>query len=110
MLQLLRQGVTPEKLALDEAGLRDRAAKRLGQDPARVIEAFRTGHPEASSWDLWILIATDHPRGTYSRELAKRKAEQRAGKKKETAAGEAGEKSTAEQKPRAKKAAKKSKK
>jgi para-nitrobenzyl esterase len=67
---------TPEKLALDEAGLRDRAAKRLGQDPARVIEAFRTAHPEASSWDLWILIATDHPRGTYSRELAKRKAEQ----------------------------------
>ena len=67
---------TPEKLALDEAGLRDRAAKRLGQDPARVIGAFRTAHPEASSWDLWILIATDHPRGTYSRELAKRKAEQ----------------------------------
>jgi para-nitrobenzyl esterase len=25
---------------------------------------------------LWILIATDHPRGTYSRELAKRKADQ----------------------------------
>jgi len=67
---------TPEKLALDEAGLRDRAAKRLGQDPARVIEAFRKAQPEASPWDLWILIATDHPRGTYSRELAKRKAEQ----------------------------------
>jgi para-nitrobenzyl esterase len=67
---------TPEKLALDKAGLRERAAKRLGQDPARVIEAFRTAHPEASPWDLWILIATDHPRGTYSRELAKRKAEQ----------------------------------
>jgi para-nitrobenzyl esterase len=67
---------TPEKLALDEAGLRERAAKRLGQDPARVIEAFRKAQPEASPWDLWILIATDHPRGTYSRELAKRKAEQ----------------------------------
>ncbi len=26
---------------------------------------------------MWILIATDHPRGTYSRELAKRKADQR---------------------------------
>jgi para-nitrobenzyl esterase len=25
---------------------------------------------------LWILIATDHPRGAYSRELAKRKAAQ----------------------------------
>ena len=68
---------TPEKLALDEAGLRERASKRLGEDPARVIDAFRTAHPEATPWDLWILIATDHPRGTYSRELAKRKADQR---------------------------------
>ena len=65
---------TPETLALDEAGLRQRAAKRLGGDPSRVIEAFRNAHPKASPWDLYILIATDHPRGTYSRELAKRKA------------------------------------
>jgi hypothetical protein len=28
-------------------------------------------------WDLWILMATEHPRGTYERELAKRKANQR---------------------------------
>jgi para-nitrobenzyl esterase len=69
---------TPEKLALDEAGLRERASKRLGEDPLRVIDAFRKAHPEATPWDLWILIATDHPRGTYSRELAKRKAEQRS--------------------------------
>jgi para-nitrobenzyl esterase len=68
---------TPEKLALDEAGLRDRAAKRIGGDPTRVIDAFRKDNPKASPWDLWILIATDHPRGTYSRELAKRKADQR---------------------------------
>ena len=68
---------TPEKLALDEAGLRERASKRLGADPTRVIEAFRKASPQASPWDLWILIATDHPRGTYSRELAKRKADQR---------------------------------
>ena len=67
---------TPEKLALDNAGLRERVAKRLGGDPTRVIEAFKTANPGASPWDLWILIATDHPRGTYSRELAKRKADQ----------------------------------
>ncbi len=67
---------TPEKLTLDEAGLRERASKRLGQDPTRVIDAFRKASPKASPWDLWILIATDHPRGTYSRELAKRKADQ----------------------------------
>jgi para-nitrobenzyl esterase len=67
---------TPEKLALDEAGLRERASERLAEDPTRVIGAFREANPHASPWDLWILIATDHPRGTYSRELAKRKADQ----------------------------------
>jgi para-nitrobenzyl esterase len=67
---------TPEKLALDEAGLIARAAERLGTDPARVIAAFRKDNPKASPWDLWILIGTEHPRGTYTRELAKRKAVQ----------------------------------
>ena len=50
---------TAETLALDEAGLRARAAKRLGVDPARVIDAFRKAHPDATPWDLWILLATD---------------------------------------------------
>jgi len=69
---------TPETLALDEAGLRKRASTRLGEDPERVIAAFRAAHPDATPWDLWILIATDHPRGTYSRETAKRKSAQGA--------------------------------
>jgi para-nitrobenzyl esterase len=67
---------TPEKLNLDEAGLTQRAAKRLGGDSDRVIAAFRKAHPEATPWDLYILIATEHPRGAYTRELAKRKAVQ----------------------------------
>ena len=69
---------TPEKLALDDGGLKARAAKRLGMDPAQVIDTYRKAHPEASPWDLYILMATDHPRGIYARELAKRKAAQRA--------------------------------
>ena len=69
---------TAETLALDEAGLKARAAKRLRMDPARVIETYRKAHPEASPWDLYILIATDHPRGIYAREVAKRKAAQSA--------------------------------
>jgi para-nitrobenzyl esterase len=69
---------TPEKLALDEAGLKARVAARLGSDPVPVIDAFRKAHPDATPWDLFILIATDHPRGTYSRELARRKADQGA--------------------------------
>ena len=50
--------------------------QRLGGNADRVIAAFREAHPQATPWDLWILIATDHPRGTHSRELAKRKAAQ----------------------------------
>jgi para-nitrobenzyl esterase len=69
---------TPENLTLDEAGLRKRAAARVGGDPTSVIDAFRKVHPDLSPWDLWILIATDHPRGAYTRELAKRKAAQGA--------------------------------
>lgn len=67
---------TPEALALDESGLRDRVARRLGQDGSAVIDAFRAAHPRATPWDIWILIASEHPRGAYSRELAKRKAAQ----------------------------------
>ncbi len=67
---------TPEKLALDEAGLKQRVAKRLESDPEPVIAAFRQAYPDASPWDLYILIATDHPRGAYSRELARRKSVQ----------------------------------
>jgi para-nitrobenzyl esterase len=68
---------TPEKLALNESGLRERVAKRLGiDDPGGVIAAFKNDNPGATPWDLYILIATDHPRGTYARELAKRKVVQ----------------------------------
>ena len=69
---------TAEKLAMDEAGLKARVEKRLEMDPASVIAAFRKDFPEASPWDLFILIGTDHPRAAYSRELAKRKALQAA--------------------------------
>ncbi len=66
---------TPESMAMTEETLQARAAKRLGIDPAPVIEMYRKAHPDATPWDLHILIATDHPRGTHSRELAKRKAQ-----------------------------------
>src|SRR5688572_11111892 len=67
---------TPQSLALDEAGLKKRVTERLGRNGDAVIEAFRAAQPHATPWDLWILIATEHPRGAYSRELAKRKADQ----------------------------------
>jgi para-nitrobenzyl esterase len=69
---------TPQSLALDEAGLRERVTERLGGNGDAVIEAFRAAQPRATPWDLWILIASEHPRGAYARELAKRKAAQAA--------------------------------
>jgi para-nitrobenzyl esterase len=69
---------TPQSLALDEAGLEERVAARVGSNPDPVIAAFREDHPQATPWDIWILIATEHPRGAHSRELAKRKADQAA--------------------------------
>ena len=68
----------PDKLKLDEAGLKKRLEQRLGVAPEPIIEAFRRDHPDATPWDLYILIATDHPRGTFARELAKRRADQSA--------------------------------
>ncbi len=63
---------------LDRAGLQSRVENRLGDSAAarRVVEAYSRAHPAASLWDLYIFIATDHPRGMYPRELAKRKAAQ----------------------------------
>ena len=53
---------TPEKLAMNDAQLKERTAKRLEVDPDPVIAAFKKAYPKASPWDLYILIATDHPR------------------------------------------------
>jgi para-nitrobenzyl esterase len=64
-----------EVLDLDDAGLRQRVKARIGGEPDRLVQVYRKAHPEATPWDIYMLIGTDHPRGTYTRELAKRKAE-----------------------------------
>lgn len=52
-------------------------AARLGIaiPPGPLIATYRDAHQTASPWDLYILIATDHPRGLYARKPAKRKAD-----------------------------------
>ena len=85
---------TPENRALDEAGLhswverrlragtilyKDRKVEMFGQraghvDTQKVIDAFRWDNPGASPYDLYVLFASDDPRGTHSREIGKRKA------------------------------------
>lgn len=66
----------PIEANLDDAGLKTRVAQRLAASavPAdRVIEAYRKTHPSASPWDLYMLICTDYPRGTYPQTLAVRR-------------------------------------
>ena len=87
---------TPENQALDEAGLaawvekrlragtilyKDRQVQMFGQraghvDSQGVIDAFRWDNPGASAYDLYVLFASDDPRGTHSREIGKRKSKQ----------------------------------
>jgi len=87
---------TPENRALDEAGLKERVAKRLHAgtiiykdrqiqmfgnradpiDVSHLIDAFRWDNPGATPYDLYVLIASDDPRGAHSREIGKRKAVQ----------------------------------
>ncbi|MDX1383137.1 MAG: carboxylesterase family protein [Thermoanaerobaculia bacterium] len=72
--ETLFQAQTME-LGMSEGSLLGRIAGRLGdEDQAeRVVAAYRRAHPDARPWDLFILIATDHPRGMYPRELAARR-------------------------------------
>ena len=65
-------------LDLTDAGLAERIEARLGSaaDASRVVAAYRDAYPHARPWDLYILICTDHPRGMYTRELARRKTAQ----------------------------------
>jgi para-nitrobenzyl esterase len=70
---------TPEKMALDEAGLRRRVKERLEvADPEPIIAAFQETFPNQTPWDLYILIASNHPRAAYTQELGKRKVLQAA--------------------------------
>jgi len=64
----------PMDFELTEVKLLERVNKRLGIDSRSLIEAYQSDYPKASPWDLYMLIATDHPRGTYPKELARRKA------------------------------------
>jgi para-nitrobenzyl esterase len=67
------QRPTDARVAMTDAEMRARLEQRLGQDPSALIAAYAAAHPDATPWDLNILITTDHPRGAYTREMAKRK-------------------------------------
>ena len=95
-------GLVVKEAVVGEGPTFKRIMARARGSASRILK--RTSH-------IRIVLTDEIKIETRETRRAKRKTEQRAEKKKkETAAGEATEKSTAEQKPRAKKAAKKSKK
>ena len=52
---------TPEKLALDEAGLKQRVGDRLGIDPVPVIDAYRKARAAFQAGQRNVVF----PAGTY---------------------------------------------
>ena len=68
---------TPEKLALDEAGLRQRVGGAPRRRSGAVIDAYRKAHPEATPWDL---LHPDRHRSSARHLLARaREAQSRSG-------------------------------
>jgi para-nitrobenzyl esterase len=55
-----------------------RMSKRLGVESDHLIGEYQHDYPNASPWDLQMLIETDHPRGVFPKELAKRRAKLKA--------------------------------
>jgi para-nitrobenzyl esterase len=60
--------------SLDEAGLRDRAAK--AGVPEKLIAAYRTDYPKETPTDLWFRMVTDRGTGRNALVQAERRAEQ----------------------------------
>lgn len=63
-----------DTFALDEAGMRGRIGKLLGDNAGRVIETYRNLNPGATPADLYFLIASDYRYGAPVMKIAERRA------------------------------------
>jgi para-nitrobenzyl esterase len=62
-----------EKFDLTDAEIAPRLERVVDRGADRVVAAYRQALPNASAWDLLMLINTDYPLSAYSREIAVRK-------------------------------------
>ena len=70
---------TPADRAIDDAALHQRVSAMFPKaDAAGLIGAYRAGAPNATPWDIQVLIATDQLFGANTILLAERKAAQAA--------------------------------
>lgn len=59
--------------SLDEAGMKERAKRLLGDKTDPVVAAYQQAHPKASPSDIYFLIETDQRYGVPTKVLAARK-------------------------------------
>jgi para-nitrobenzyl esterase len=62
-----------EKFDLTDAEIAPRLARLVDRGADQLAAAYRQALPNASAWDLLMLINTDYPLSAYSREIAVRK-------------------------------------
>ena len=68
-------GVARDKYDVTEAEIGPLLKGLVGPDVDDVVAGYRKALPNASPWDLMILINTDIPTSAFSREIARRKTE-----------------------------------
>lgn len=62
-----------EKFDLTDAEIAPRLSRSMDSGADKIVAAYRQALPNASAWDLLMLINTDYPLSAYSREIAVRK-------------------------------------
>lgn len=69
----------PDAFSLDEAGMRERVKRLIGDSTGRVIETYRTVNPGSTPSDIYFLIASDYRYGAPVMKIAERRAALNAG-------------------------------
>jgi len=73
-MTLFSEGADPAAFSLDEAGMRSRVKKLLGENTGGIIEVYQKANPGATPSDLYFLIASDHNYGAPVMKIAERRA------------------------------------
>jgi para-nitrobenzyl esterase len=73
-MTLFSVGSDPAAFSCDEAGMRSRVKKLVGERTDGIIEVYRKANPRATPSDLYFLIASDYRYGAPVMKIAERRA------------------------------------
>lgn len=73
-MTLFSEGSDPAAFSLDEADMRSRVKKLVGEHTDGIIEVYRKANPGATPSDLYFLIASDYRYGAPVMKIAERRA------------------------------------